>query len=81
MPEEKGNGLAGLVAIKAICCGTLLLAVSGLLGGFGVWLLNDGLIWFFGIVAFAVAGWFLWRRKGQGRPLHLPPRIREMLTR
>lgn len=55
MPDEKGNGLAGLVVIKAICCGTLVLAVTGVLGGFGAWLLDDGLVWFILIVAAAAA--------------------------
>lgn len=81
MSDEKGNGLAGLVVIKAICCGTLVLAVTGVLGGFGAWLLDDGLVWFILIVAAAAVGWFLWRRKAQGRPLHLPPRIRQLLIR
>lgn len=68
--SNKGStgGLAGLITAKIVCCGTLVLAATGALGGVGGWLSNGGFIWLVVIAAFAITGWaFLRRRTRQSR--------------
>ena len=68
--SNKGStgGLAGLIAAKIVCCGTLVLAATGALSGVGGWLMDGGLVWLVPIAAFAIAGWAILRRRTREPP-------------
>lgn len=64
MAEEPNNrGLAWLLAAKVVCCGALLLALTGTLSlaGIGSWFLDGGIAWL-AIAGLVGASLYLWRR-------------------
>jgi membrane protein implicated in regulation of membrane protease activity len=58
-----GGGFLALALAHVVCCGGLLLFVTGILtlNAIGTWLLDGGLIWL-GAGGIAIAVLLLWRR-------------------
>ncbi len=67
MEDEPRRGrLGALIAAKVVCCGGMVLVITGglSLNAIGAWLLDGGLAWLALAAVFLVAGvWFLGRRK------------------
>ena len=66
MANGSGSGLGALIAAKLVCCGGLVLVITGglSLNAIGAWILDGGLAWLALAAVFLVAGvWFLGRRK------------------
>ena len=61
--EPKARGMAPMALGHVICCGALLLFVSGAATRIGGLLSGSGLAWIAGVVALAIAGVILWRRQ------------------
>ncbi len=74
MERERKRGFVGLIVAKIVCCGVLVLALTGALGGVGAWLLGDGLVWLVPVAAVAAASLLVWwrRRPRDPRPDSLP---------
>lgn len=64
MSEQPNNrGLGWLLALKAVCCGLLLLALTGLLSfsALGAWAAGAGLPWLAAAALLAAVSYLLWR--------------------
>jgi membrane protein implicated in regulation of membrane protease activity len=63
------HGIGWLLALKVVCCGLLLLALTGLLSfsALGAWAAGAGLPWLAAAVLFAAVSYLLWR-VGRKRP-------------
>ncbi|MBA8907587.1 hypothetical protein [Aminobacter ciceronei] len=64
MERLNGYGLVGLLAAKIVCCGALVLAVTGAISfaGLASWLVGGGYLWLAAAVL-AIVGIYLWRRR------------------
>ncbi len=63
--EPRRGGLGALIAAKVVCCGGMILVITGglSLNAIGAWLLDGGLAWLALAAVFLVAGVWLWRRR------------------
>ncbi len=63
--EPRRGGLGALIAAKVVCCGGMVLVITGglSLNAIGAWLLDGGLAWLALGAVFLVAGVWLWRRR------------------
>lgn len=64
--EPRGRAMGGLLLAHVVCCGGLVLVVTGALSGAGTWLLDGGLIWLVLALAVLAAGALLWWRPRTG---------------
>ncbi len=69
--EPKGRVAAGVLAAHVVCCGGIILVVTGALSGVGAWLLDGGLAWIGLVAIVAAAGYFL--RPPRERPACAAP--------
>ncbi len=65
--EPKPGGMLGLGLVHVVCCGGLVLVVSGALSGLGAWLSDGGLTWLALAFVVCAGGGFLWRRRRSDR--------------
>ncbi len=65
--EPKRGGSGAVIVANVVCCGGLLLVVSGALSlnAIGAWLLEGGLAWLALAAVFVAAGVWLWRRQNR----------------
>ena len=61
--EPKGFPITGVLLAHVVCCGGLVLVVTGTLSGLGTWLFDGGLMWLVIAVIVAATGLALWRRR------------------
>ncbi len=63
--EPRRGGLGVLIAAKVVCCGGMILVITGglSLNYIVAWLLDGGLAWLALAAVFLVAGVWLWRRR------------------
>ena len=69
--EPKGFSTVGVGLAHVVCCGGIMLVVTGALSGVGAWLLDGGLAWLAVAAGAGAAGYFLWRRR-QRRACAMP---------
>ncbi len=53
----------GMLAAHVVCCGGLMLVLTGALSGVGTWLADGGTTWLLVAALVAIAGFALWRRQ------------------
>lgn len=64
MSKGTGGGtLATIIIAKIVCCGGLVLLVTGAMSGLGAWLMDNGVIWL--SAGFAVAAGALLLMRGR----------------
>ncbi len=65
--EPKGGGWPALIVAHVVCCGGLLLFVTGILtlNAIGTWLLDGGLIWL-GAGGLVLVFLVVWQRRRRG---------------
>ncbi len=81
MDKEPGGGrTVGMLAAHVVCCGGLMLVLTGALSGVGTWLFDGGLMWLAVAAAVAVTGLALWRRQRR-RACAVPLELAEPETR
>ncbi len=68
MANGSGSGLGALIAAKLVCCGGLVLVITGglSLNAIGAWMLDGGLAWLALAAVLAATGVWLWRRRNRG---------------
>ena len=79
--EPKGFPTVGVGLAHVVCCGGIMLVVTGALSGVGAWLLDGGLAWVGLAAVVAAAGYFLWRRQRTACAAPLEPVAPETRSR
>lgn len=68
---ETGDKVLALLGAKVLCCVALVLAATGVLGGFGAWLIDGAGGWLVaGLIVAAIVALMLGRRQERTKTRH-----------